>query len=161
MNTIVVVDENWNIGRDGGLLVHLPGDLKYFKERTYGKTVVIGRKTLESFPGGKPLPGRRNIVLTKQRDYKPEGCTVCRSKEELQQLLGGDREDVFISGGEMVYRQFLEDCSTFYVTKIYDTYPADRTFPNLDERNDLEITWQSEMQEEKGIKYRFFIYERK
>ena len=69
MNAIVVVDENWKIGRDGGLLVHLSGELKYFKERTYGKTIVIGRKTLESFPGKKPLPGRKNIVLTKQKDY--------------------------------------------------------------------------------------------
>ena len=70
MNIIVVVDENWNIGKDGGLLVHLSGDLKYFKEKTYGKTVVVGRKTLESFPGGKPLPGRTNIVLT----HKEEMC---------------------------------------------------------------------------------------
>lgn len=161
MNIIVVADENWSIGREGGLLVHLPGDLKYFKERTYGKTVVIGRKTLESFPGGKPLPGRRNIVLTKQKDYEPEGCTVCHSKEELLQVLAGDTEDVFISGGETVYRQFLEECEAFYVTKIYGVYPADRAFPNLDERDDLAITWQSDIREENGVRYQFFIYERK
>lgn len=146
MKAIVVVDENWNIGRDGGLLVHLPGDLKYFKERTLGKILVIGRKTLESFPGAKPLPGRTNIVLTRNRAYAPEGCMVCRSKEELPRLLkeeGIDEGDVFIAGGEEVYRQFSEDCGVFYVTKIYSSFPADRSFPNLDERADLQVTWKS------------------
>lgn len=164
MNTIVVVDENWSIGRQGGLLVHLPGDLKYFKERTYGKNLIIGRKTLESFPGAKPLPGRTHIVLTNNENYAPSDCIVCHSKEEIPALLkreGIEDEGVFVAGGETIYRQFLEDCSRFYVTKIYSSFPADRSFPNLDERQDLEITWSSPMQEEKGIRYRFFIYERK
>ena len=159
MNAIVVVDENWNIGRDGGLLVHLPGDLKYFREKTYGKTVVVGRKTLESFPGAKPLPGRKNVVLTRNRDYRPDNCTVYHSKEELMKSL--DKEDVFISGGEQIYRQFLNDCTGFYVTRICASFPADRSFPNLDERDDLEITWKSDMQEDNGIKYQFFKYMRK
>lgn len=161
MNIIVVADENWSIGREGGLLVHLPGDLKYFKERTYGKTVVIGRKTLESFPGGKPLPGRKNIVLSRKEDYAPEGCRVCRSREELLRLLGEDTEEVFISGGETIYRQFLEDCDVFYVTKIYGSYPADRSFPDLDRRDDLEIAWESDIREENGVRYRFLKYVRK
>lgn len=159
MKAIVVVDENWNIGRDGGLLVHLPGDLKYFKEKTYGKTVVVGRKTLESFPGAKPLPGRTNIVLTRNADYKPDGCIVYHSKEELLKALAD--EEVYIAGGETIYRQFLEECETFYVTKIYDSFPADSSFPNLDRIGDMEIVWKSEMQEEKGIKYQFFKYMRK
>lgn len=161
MKAIVVADENWNIGKDGGLLVHLPGELKYFKERTYGKTVVVGRKTLESFPGSKPLPGRTNIVLTQNPDYQPQGCTVVHSREELLNLLGGDTADIFIAGGESVYRQFLEDCDTFYVTKIYDSFPADRSFPNLDQREDMTVTWKSDMQEERGIRYQFFEYMRK
>lgn len=164
MNTIVVVDENWSIGRQGELLVHLSGDLKYFKEQTYGKHLIIGRKTLESFPGAKPLPGRTNIVLTGNEDYAPPGCIICHSKEELSALLKREavaEEDVFVAGGETVYRQFLEDCSRFYVTKIYSSFPADRSFPNLDERQEFGITWSSPMQEEKGIKYQFFIYERK
>lgn len=161
MNLIVVVDENWNIGRDGGLLVHLPGDLKYFKEKTYGKTLVMGRKTLESFPGGKPLPGRENIILTRNVNYKPEGCTVYHSKDELIKQLGADTSNIFISGGESIYRQFLEDCDTFFITRIYDSFPADRSFPNLDKRDDLKIVWKSEMQEEKGIQYQFFKYMRK
>ena len=161
MKAIVVVDQNWSIGKDGGLLVHLPGDLKYYKAKTYGKTVVIGRKTLESFPGAKPLPGRANLVLTRNPEYQPEGCQVFNSKEELLEYLGPDTDEVYISGGENIYRQFLEDCDQFYVTKIYDSFPADRSFPNLDERADMEITWESELQEEKGIKYQFFEYTRK
>ncbi|MCQ4638358.1 dihydrofolate reductase [Anaerovorax odorimutans] len=159
MNAIVVVDENWNIGRDGGLLVHLPGDLKYFKERTYGKTVVVGRKTLESFPGAKPLPGRKNVVLTRNMDYSPKDCLICHSKEELLKTLKD--EEVFISGGEQIYRQFMDECQRFYVTKIYDSFPADRSFPNLDEMDGLTVTWKSDVQEEKGIRYQFFEYTRK
>ena len=158
MNASVVVDENWNIGRDGGLLVHLPGDLKYFKERTYGKTVVVGRKTLESFPGAKPLPGRKNVVLSRNEDYNPKDCTVYHSKEELMEALAG--EEVFVSGGEQIYLQFMEDCRRFYVTKIYASFPADRSFPNLDEMEDLAVTWKSDVQEEKGIRYQFFEYTR-
>lgn len=161
MKAIVVVDENWSIGKDGGLLVHLPGDLKYYKEKTYGKTVVIGRKTLESFPGAKPLPGRANLVLTRNPEYKPEGCQVFHSKEELLEYLGTDTEEVYISGGENIYRQFMEDCDKFYVTKIYAEFPADRSFPDLDQRDDMEITWKSDIQEEKNIKYQFFEYTRK
>ncbi|NBI64641.1 dihydrofolate reductase [Clostridiales bacterium] len=161
MNIIVVVDENWNIGRDGGLLVHLPGDLKYFKEKTLGKTVVVGRKTLESFPGSKPLPGRRNIVLTRKERYKPEGCETCASKEELTRLLGNDTKDVFICGGQNVYGQFLEECDRYFVTKIYAAFDADRSFPELDSRQDLEIVWKSDTQEENGINYQFFEYKRK
>ena len=161
MKAIVVVDENWNIGKDGGLLVHLSGDLKYFKQRTIGKTIVIGRKTLESFPGAKPLPGRPNLVLTRNPEYHPEGVQIFNSKEQLMQHLSPDTEDVFICGGENIYRQFLDDCDTFYVTKIYDSFPADRSFPNLDEMDGMEVTWQSEEQEEKGIRYQFFEYKRK
>ena len=160
MNAIVVVDENWAIGRDGGLLTHLPGDLKYYKSKTLGKTVVIGRKTLESFPGGKPLPGRTNIVLTANEDYEAEGCIICHSKEEvLAELEKCASEDVYISGGAAVYRQFMEDCDVFYVTKIYSSFEADRFFPDLDAAG-YQVTWQSDLQEEKGLSYRFLRYER-
>ncbi len=161
MNAIVVVDENWNIGREGGLLVHLPGDLKYFKKRTYGKTVVIGRKTLESFPGKKPLPGRRNIVLTRQADYRADGCDICRSREAVMELLGEQTGDVFIAGGESVYRAFLDDCDTIFLTKIYAAFDADRSFPDLDQDGAFSIVWESDVQEENGISYQFFEYVRK
>ena len=83
MNAIVVVDRNWAIGREGNLLVHLPGDLKYYKEKTTGNVIVYGRKTLSTYPGGKPLPNRTNIVLTRNRDYENDGCIICHSREEV------------------------------------------------------------------------------
>lgn len=160
MNAIVVVDQNWGIGKDGGLLVHLPNELNYYRERTKGKVIVIGRKTLESFPKKKPLPNRTNIVITRSADYEAEGCQVCHSLEEAEKLLQQyDTKDVFISGGAEIYKAFLEQCDTFYVTKLQAEFEADRHFPNLDELG-LSITWESEPQEEKGITYRFLKYER-
>lgn len=160
MNAIVVVDQNWAIGRDGGLLVHLPGDLKYYKEKTIGNVTVVGRKTLESFPGGKPLPGRTNIVITRNPDYEAEGCILCRSKEEvMEKVKAYDSEKVFIAGGAEVYRQFMEECDDFYVTKIFEEFDADRYFPNLDEAG-YKVTWKSPVQKEKGLSYQFLKYER-
>lgn len=160
MNAIVVVDENWAIGREGGLLVHLPGDLKYYKEKTIGKHIIIGRKTLESFPGGKPLPGRTNIVVTRNRDFAKEGCIVCHSVDDAVTAAGKyPKDDIFVAGGAEIYREFFDLCDTFYVTKIYKSFEADRYFPNLDDKG-FEITWQSGIQKEKGIEYRFFKYVR-
>ena len=110
MNAIVVVDKNWAIGKDGSLLVHLPGDLKYYRQKTLGKVIVVGRKTLESFPGGKPLPDRTNIVLTSDPAYGANGCIICHSKDEVMETIAGyDPEDVFIAGGSQIYEQFM-DC---------------------------------------------------
>lgn len=160
MNAIVVVDENWGIGRDGGLLTHLPGDLKYYKEKTLGKVVVIGRKTLESFPGSKPLPGRTNIVITRNAGYNADGCIICHSKDDvMERLRDYEPENVFVSGGAEIYRQFMEECDSFYVTKIYSSFEADRYFPNLDELG-YEPVWESALQEEKNLKYRFFKYKK-
>ena len=104
MNLIAAADENWGIGKNGGLLAHISGDMKYFRETTKGKVVVMGRKTLESFPGGKPLKNRVNIVLTQNQDFAPEGVTVCHSIEEtLETLKQYPKEDVFIIGGGMIY----------------------------------------------------------
>lgn len=160
MNAIVVVDQNWGIGREGNLLVHLPGDLKYYKEKTTGNVIVYGRKTLSTYPGGKPLPNRTNIVLTRSQDYSNEGCIICHSREEvLEAVKDYDPETVFISGGAETYNLFFDDVDTFYVTKIYEAYEADRFFPNLDELG-FEVVWESEMQEHKGIKYQFLKYVR-
>ena len=147
MNAIVIVDKNWGIGRDNNLLVHLPSDLKYFKEKTTGKVIVIGRKTLESFPGGRPLPNRLNIVLTGNENYKNDHCTVCVGEESLEkELLKHDEEDVFISGGERIYEQFIEKCNVVYVTKM--------------DAELFQMTWESEPMKENGIRYRFTKYER-
>jgi dihydrofolate reductase len=158
MNTIVVVDQNWNIGREEGLLAHLPGDLKYFKEKTLGKTLVMGRKTLESLPGSKPLSGRDHIVLTRNVQFKHPDCIVCHTKEQVLEQASG--KDVFVAGGEEIYRLFLEDCDTFYVTKIYKAFHADRSFPSLDQRKDMQVTWKSDIREEKTLKFQFFEYKR-
>lgn len=158
MKAIVVVDRNWAIGKDGRLLVHLPGDLKYFKERTKGKVVVMGRTTLESLPGGKPLPERTNIVLSRNQDYEAE-CPACHSAEELlQDLKRYDTDDIYIIGGAEVYRQFLPYCDSVYVTKIDEEFPADQYFENLDALPEWEQVWEDEPREEKGVRYVFTEY---
>ena len=158
MNAIVAVDRNWGIGRENSLLVHLSGDLKYYKEKTIGNVIIIGRKTLESFPGGRPLPGRVTIVLSGDPAFSPEGCVVCRSREEvLAAAADYDPDRVFVCGGESVYRMFLEDCSAIYVTKIDAAFEADTFFPDLDALG-YRVDWQSEDHEENGCRYRFERY---
>lgn len=161
MKAIVAVDKNWAIGKDNDLLAHLPGDLKFFKDKTLGKTIVMGRQTLESFPGGKPLPGRTNIVLTSNQDY-PASCEICCSEDEVFKCVSKqDEEDVFIVGGEQVYRRFLGRCNLVYVTKIDKAFPADRHFPNLDENPEWELVSESEPKTENGLTYRFCKYKRR
>lgn len=161
MNLIVAVDKNWGIGRDGGLLTHLPEDMKYFRETTRGKTVVMGRKTLESFPGGRPLKNRVNIVLSKREDYAPEGVQVCRSVDEvLEALKGCGEEDVFIIGGGIVYREFLPYCKKAYVTYIHRAFEVDTDFENLDRDKAWKLASVSDMREHEGISFEFRVYER-
>ncbi len=162
MRAILAVDEKWGIGKNGDLLCHLPGDLKYFKETTMGKTLVMGRVTLESLPGGKGLPGRRNIVLTRDPDYLVDGVEAVSSEEELWSTLTGVKpEDVFVAGGAQIYEMLLPYCDVVLVTKIYKDFEADCFFTNLDESPDFQGAAISEIMEEKGIKYQFFKYERK
>jgi len=162
MKLILAADQNWGIGCDGKLLCHLSGDLKYFKERTTGKTVVMGRPTLESLPGGRPLPNRENIVLSTKRDYAPEGVITAHSEAELKEILESrNTDEVMLIGGGKVYREFLPLCDTCYVTKIYETFPADTWFVNLDEISEFTVVWKSEIREENGIRYQFFEYRRR
>jgi len=161
MNLILAADENWAIGYKGGLLCHIPGDLKFFKEQTSGSTVVMGRATLESLPGSKGLPGRTNIVLTGNKDFAAEKVQiVVHSMEELTEELK-KHDDVFVIGGESVYKTLLPLCDTCYITRIYEQFPADRYFVDLDVDVNFKVTWKSDMKEENGIRYRFFKYERK
>ena len=164
MKLIVAVEKNWGIGKDNGLLVHLPGDLKYFKERTMGKTVVMGRKTRESLPGGRPLPKRTNIVITRNDQFEKEGCLVAKTVEEAVALAkeasGGSTEDVMVMGGESIYRQMLPLCDTCYITKINKAFDADAFFPDLDADPEFQVVWESEEQEENGVTYRFIEYKR-
>lgn len=158
MNAIVAVDKNWAIGRENGLLAELPGDMKYFREKTRNKVIVVGRRTLESFPGAKPLPSRTNIVLSRDPNFLRDDCIVLRSREEvLERISEYDSDDVYICGGGYIYKLFLEDCDAFYVTKIDEAFEADTYFPNLDELGYV-VDWSSESQQDNGISYRFLRY---
>jgi len=156
MDIIVAVAKDWGIGKDNDLLFHIPDDMKYFRKMTKGSTVVMGRKTLESFPGGEPLPNRTNVVLTRSRDYEKEGVIVVHNFEELEALKL--EEPVFVIGGASVYRNLLSKCEKAYITKIDAIKPADTFFPNLDENPDWELESESETFTFEGVDFRFTTY---
>ncbi|MGI6177417.1 MAG: dihydrofolate reductase [Eubacterium sp.] len=161
MKMIAAADEKWGIGKNGGLLCHLPGDMKFFRETTAGSTVVMGRVTFESLPGKKGLPKRRNIVITRREDYKAEGAEVVHSGEELKAAVAGtDPDSIFVIGGAEIYAGLLPMCDTVYITKIYRDFDADRFLPDLDATGEFEAEPLSEIKEENGIRYQFFKYTR-
>lgn len=162
MNAIVAVDNNWAIGSKNNLLVRIPADHKNFRQETTGKVVVLGRKTLETFPQGMPLPNRTNIILSTDSEYKVKDAVVVHSKEELDtELKKYPTEDVYIIGGESVYRMMLPACDVVHVTKIDHDYEADAYFPNLDKDDEWEITAESEEQTYFDLPYYFVKYERR
>jgi dihydrofolate reductase len=162
MNCIAVIAKNRGIGRGNQLLFRLPGDMKYFKEKTVGKTVIMGRKTLESFPGGKALPNRRNIVLTMKDDYHKDGVTVCHSREEALELIKDTpKDDVWIIGGSQIYYLFLNDCDKAFITEVNNAGErADQFFPELRMSDGWLLTSRSEEQRDGDITYRFCVYEK-
>ena len=155
MNLIVAVDENWAIGKGGDQLVYIGADLKRFKELTTGHPVILGRKTLATFPGGRPLKNRRNLILSATPDYTVEGAEVYA---DLDSLLASAPEDSFIIGGESVYRALLDRCDTAYVTKIHAAFPADRYFPDLDASPHWTTTEEGPVLEENGIRFQYVTY---
>ena len=158
MNVIVAVDRNWAIGRGGDQLVYLSQDLKRFKALTTGHPVILGRKTLATFPGGRPLKGRRNLILSRSPGFAPEGAEVY---PDLDALLGAAPEDSFVIGGASVYRALLDRCATAYVTKIEAAFPAaDCWFPDLDSRPEWRVAEESGPQEENGVSFRYVTYQR-
>lgn len=162
MNLIVVVDKNWAIGCNNKLLTNLPADMKFFRETTTGKVVVMGRKTLESFPGGQPLKNRTNIVLSSNPSYQVKGALSVHSTEELlEELKKYPGEDIYVIGGESIYRQLLPMCDLAHVTKIDHEYAADTYFPNLDELDEWKITGASDEQTYFDLEYRFLKYEKR
>lgn len=162
MNIIVAVDKNWAIGNKGQLLVAIPADQKMFREETMGKVVVMGRKTLESLPGGQPLYGRTNIVLTRDKEFKVKGAVVCHSLlEALEELKKYASEDIFICGGQGVYEQFLPYCNVAHVTWIDYAYEADTYFPNLDKNPEWVVAADSDEQTYFNLCYEFRMYVRK
>ncbi len=162
MNLIVAADENWGIGKDGGLLTHLSGDLKYFKEKTKGKVVVMGRATLESLPKGRPLPERTNIVLTRDTSFEKEGCVIVNNMEQLlAECAKYDSEDVMIIGGEQIYMQLIRQCERLFITKIFASFDADKHLMNVDRMRSFELVWESDIKEENGISYQFLEYRKR
>lgn len=162
MNLIVAVDKNWAIGMSNKLLVTIPNDQKHFREETLGKVVVLGRKTLATFPGGLPLQGRTNIILTTNPDFKAKDAIIVHSEEELLEVLKQyKKEEIYIIGGDSVYHMMLPYCDTAHITKIDHAYEADTFFPNLDDDPQWQITADSEEQTYFDLEYVFLRYERK
>ena len=161
MNLIVAVDKNWGIGKNNKLLTSIPADMKFFVSKTTGNVVVMGRKTLESFPNKKPLKNRVNIVLTRNPDYQVEGAIVVRSDEELRaELAKYDSEKIFVIGGESIYKKMLNMCDVAYVTKMDYAYDADAHFPNLDEMDNWELAEAGEEETYFDLEYAFCTYRR-
>ncbi|MBR5128183.1 MAG: dihydrofolate reductase [Roseburia sp.] len=161
MNLIAAVDQNWAIGNKNQLLVKIPADQKFFRETTTGKVVVMGRKTLESFPNGLPLKNRTNIVLTRDKNYQVKDAIVLHSLEDLrEELKKYPSEDIYVIGGETIYRQLLDECDVAHITKVEFAYDADAYFPNLDELPEWKITADSEEQTYFDLEYYFYKYER-
>lgn len=162
MKMIVAVDKNWGIGKNNDLLVSIPADMKMFRTETSGKVVVMGRKTLESFPGGLPLKNRTNIVLSGNLDYQVKGAIVVHSLPELlEEIKKYPKDQVYCIGGDSVYKMLLPYCDTAQVTKIDFAYEADRYFPNLDEMPQWQVAAESEEQTYFDLEYRFVRYERR
>ncbi|KSV58486.1 dihydrofolate reductase [Acetivibrio ethanolgignens] len=161
MNLIVNVDKNWAIGHQNKLLVSIPADMRYFRELTTGKVIILGRKTLETFPGGKPLKNRTNIVITSKSCEIEDAVVVHSLEEALAETEKYPSEEVFVVGGASVYEQFLPYCDRAYVTRTDFSYQADTWFPNLDKLPDWELTGESEEQTYYDLEYYFCKYERK
>jgi len=142
ISIIVAIAENGVIGLDNKLIWRLSDDLKNFKRLTYGHFIIMGRKTYESI--GKPLPGRTNIVLSRSKDFRAEGCMVLKSIEEaLKYSIKMNQEEVFIIGGEQIYREILSKADKLYLTRVHANPEGDAFFPAIDFSNWEEIAHTS------------------
>ena len=159
MDAIVAVYDDWGIGCEGDQPIALSADRKFFRRTTAGSTVIVGRKTIGSFPGQQALPKRRNILLSRKQIELP-GFETAHSPEEAAAMAAGD-EKVFVIGGGTVYRQMLPLCDRAIITKVHTTVPCDTYFPNLDESPEWKLTEIIESGEENGIGYEMCIYVRK
>lgn len=156
MDAIVAVYDDWGIGCDGDQPIAISADRKFFRSTTKDSTVIVGRKTLQAFPGGQPLPKRRNIVMTRQ-DMQMEGVEFAGSPEEAMQMSENDGQ-VFVIGGGTVYNQMLPLCSRAYVTKVHVTPKSDTWFENLDESAHWKLKEILQSGEENGIRYEMCLY---
>lgn len=158
MDAIVAIYDDWGIGANGTQPVAVAADRRFFRNTTKGATVIVGRKTLQDFPGGRPLPNRRNILLTRQ-ELHMEGVEVAHSTREALALADGD-EKVFVIGGGSVYAELLPLCSRVYVTRVHAIPDSDTFFPNLDADPGWKMTQVLESGEEYGVRYEMCVYER-
>lgn len=159
MNLIVSVDQNWGIGCGGHLLAQAPADFRWFREHTLGKVVVLGRLTLAGFPDSRPLKGRKNIILSADRQFAVSGAETARDLPDLWRALAPyEDEDIYVIGGASVYRLLLPWCAHAYITKFRAVYHADRFFPNLEREPEWVLLEQGEEQEHQGLKFSFCHY---
>ena len=161
ISLIVAVDRNWAIGNQGGLLTSIPDDLRFFRQTTRDNVVIMGRKTVESLPGGRPLPNRVTILVTRDPGYKMEDVLVAHSVEEAVEMAERFKTDIFVAGGAEIYEQLLDRCDEAYVTYIDYSYQADKHMPNLDKRPEWVLVAESEEQTHFDIVYYFRQYVRR
>lgn len=162
MNLIAAVDNNWGIGYNNKLLVRIPADQRFFRDETINKAVIMGRKTLESFPNGVPLKQRLNVVITSDKNYKAYDAVVVHSIEEAMEAVNDYRsEDVYVIGGASIYEQMLSYCDVAHITKIDYAYVSDTYFPNLDKNEEWILSEESEEQTYYDLTYTFCRYEKK
>lgn len=165
MILMFAVDENWNIGVDGGMLTHIKQDLGRFREFTEGNIIIMGRRTLEALPNGQPLPNRINIVLSSQ-DLDLGEAYQARSLEDLDRILekinpNGEKK-VFVTGGQKVVDQLLDRCNQAYITKILKAFErADTSLHNLDQDEEWIEQAESQIYREKGLEFKYVEYRRK
>lgn len=157
IRAIVHADKEWGIGRDNDMMFSLPKDMKFFRETTSGNTVVMGGNTLRSFPNGKPLKNRENIVLS--RGQVRDDCIIVRSFEELKaEMKKRDDKEIFVIGGGEIYKALLPYCHEALVTKVDCIGGATVFFPNLDENENFKLVYESEPIEDNGYEIRFTTY---
>ena len=160
MDAIVAVDLDWGIGYQDDLLFRIKADLKRFKHMTQGQVVILGRKTLQTFPGGRPLPERVNLVVSRNQSLAIAGATVCHSRAEVLATVAlYPDKHVYVIGGSTIYREFLQDCQRVYVTRVQHRQQSDTYFPDLDALPGWECVLSEPVQEENGLLFNYLVYE--
>lgn len=158
---IAAADRNWAIGNKNQLLVQIPSDMRRFRELTTNQIIVMGRKTVATLPSGMPLPARENVILSRDKGYSVRGAKVFHSVEQLVSYADSTDKEVFVIGGESIYRQLLPYCDEAYITKLDYSYEADAHMPNLDEDEEWECVSESEEQTCFDLEFTFRVYKRR
>ncbi len=159
MKLIAAVNNNWGIGKNNDLLYHIPSDMKFFRSKTKDNVIIIGRKTLESFPGGMPLKNRVNIVLTRDKSYKCADTVIVHSIEDIaEEIKKYSDKEIYLCGGEAIYGLLFPYCNEAYITKVQDGSNCDKYMVNLDLHPDWFKSEESDLYEEDGFKFFFCTY---